>query len=77
MSHLEKDILKGKFGKNPQLKKEAREENAEERIEKKTGKHVKVREMAGKMKIAKNYKYDMRGHNAKHNHTNTYLDIAS
>lgn len=49
MSHLEKDILKGKFGKNPQLKKEAREETAEEKIEKKTGKHVKIREMAGKM----------------------------
>lgn len=51
MSHLEKDILKGKFGKNPQLKKEAREETAEEKVEKKTGKHVKIREMAGKMRI--------------------------
>lgn len=50
MSHLEKDILKGKFGNNPQLKKEAREENAEEKIEKKTGKHVKIREIAGKMR---------------------------
>lgn len=27
--HLEKDILKGKFGKNKQLRKEAREEIAE------------------------------------------------
>lgn len=49
MSHLEKDILKGKFGNNPQLKKEAREEEAEESVEKKTGKHVKIREIAGKM----------------------------
>lgn len=51
MSHLEKDILKGKFGKNPQLKKEAREEDAEEKVEKKTGKHVKIREVAGKMRL--------------------------
>ncbi len=50
MSHLEKDILKGKFGGNKTLKKEAREELAEERIESKTGKHVKVCEMAGKMR---------------------------
>ncbi len=50
MSHLERDILKGKFGNNKQLKKEAREEDAEEKVEKKTGKHVKIREIAGKMK---------------------------
>jgi hypothetical protein len=49
MSHLERDILKGKFGKNPQLKKEAREEDAEGKMEKKTGKKVKLREIAGKM----------------------------
>lgn len=53
MSHLEKDILKGKFGKNPQLKREAKEELAEGKIEKKTGRHVKVREIAGKMKTYK------------------------
>jgi len=40
--HLEKDILKGKFGKNKELKKEAREELAEME-EKKKG-------MAKKMK---------------------------
>lgn len=54
MSHLEKDILKGKFGKDKTLKKEAREELAEEKVEKKTGKHVKLREVAGKMKRIKN-----------------------
>lgn len=51
MSHLEKDIIKGKFGKNPQLKKEAREEEVEEDIRNKTGKKVKIREVAGKMKM--------------------------
>jgi hypothetical protein len=54
MSHLERDIKKGKFGNNPQLKKEAREEEAEEKVEKKTGKHVKIREIAGKMKVKEN-----------------------
>lgn len=63
MSHLEKDILKGKFGKNPQLKKEAREEEAEEKVEKKTGKKVKIREIAGKMK-----KFDMKKDLAKYMH---------
>jgi hypothetical protein len=29
--HLERDILKGKFGKNPKLKKEAREELSEKK----------------------------------------------
>lgn len=53
MSHLERDIAKGKFGKNPQLKKEAREEDAEEKVERKTGKHVKIREIAGKLKKIK------------------------
>lgn len=50
MSHLERDIIHGKFGQNPQLKKEAREELTESKIEKKTGKHVKIREIAGKMR---------------------------
>lgn len=50
MSHLEKDIIKGKFGQNPQLKKEAREELAESKVEQKTGKHIKIREIAGKMR---------------------------
>lgn len=49
MSHLERDILKGKFGKNKVLKREAREEEAEEKVERKTGKKVKIREIAGKM----------------------------
>ena len=53
MSHLEKDILKGKFGKNKTLKKEAREEDEEEKVEEKTGKKVKIREIAGKMKKIK------------------------
>ncbi len=33
--HLEKDILKGKFGKNPKLKKEAKEELVESKGKKK------------------------------------------
>lgn len=40
MSHLEHDILKGKFGKNKELKKEAREELKEakgEALKKKSG----------------------------------------
>lgn len=47
--HLERDILKGKFGKNKQLKKEAREELAEaksEALEKKKGEkceHVMIK----------------------------------
>ena len=61
MSHLEKNILKGKFGKNKELKKEAREELVEEKVEKKTGKKAKVREIAGKMKVKKpfNMKEDL------------------
>lgn len=52
--HLEKDILKGKFGKNKQLKKEAREEIEEIKEEHKKGcdceKCSKKSDMAKKMK---------------------------
>jgi len=65
--HLERNILKGKFGNNKELKKEAREEiaehNAEEKAETpyfKGGKHPKVKDMAKKMKVkseGKPYKF--------------------